>query len=434
MPSTIVSLLGPSFPAIAEAINNDGDFKASANGVNVQFAINSADGDDLVVVSVDKGVASLSQGSGEATAFTLHARAEDWKSFFQTNLVRPYQSYWGMLRILGAENGVKMSGDVASFGRYCRLWRIALDRARDIVTGNQIQSTDYIPPEEMEDDSIIGRYIWVDLPVWGRSKIFYESAGSGPRDILLLHTAGADSRQNHSLMNNKQLQRRCTMYAFDLPAHGRSLPGNKQSQHGFVNSEEPYVEAIGAVIRKLKLKSPIVSGASMAGQVCIAVAMRAKELGVGGVIPLEGCDHIPFNPPIYEMAPDGNESVLNPERVCGMIAPTAPEYYKRLIWWIYSSQGVGIFPGDLKFYFNGWDGRSRLGSIDTSICPVYMLTGEYDYSCTAETSEATAKKISGAKFEKMKGLGHFPNTEHPDAFLPYFLRALDFIAEQHKSK
>ena len=62
--------------------------------------------------------------------------------------------------------------------------------------------------------------------------------------------------------------------------------------------------------------------------------------------------------------------------------------------------------------------------IDTSRCPVVMLTGEYDYSCTPEASRATAAKIPGAEFREMKGLGHFPMTENPEAFLEYLRPAL----------
>jgi len=68
-----------------------------------------------------------------------------------------------------------------------------------------------------------------------------------------------------------------------------------------------------------------------------------------------------------------------------------------------------------------------MGQIDTKICPVYFLTGEYDYSCTPQTSRATAAKIQGALFEEMQGLGHFPMSEDPEKFLPYFNKALEHI-------
>lgn len=87
------------------------------------------------------------------------------------------------------------------------------------------------------------------------------------------------------------------------------------------------------------------------------------------------------------------------------------------------------------FYFGGWDGRSRMKDIDTKYnltrihynaqltpirkCPVYMLTGEYDWSNTPAMSQATCDKISGAKHQAMKGLGHFPATENPKVFVKY---------------
>ena len=84
--------------------------------------------------------------------------------------------------------------------------------------------------------------------------------------------------------------------------------------------------------------------------------------------------------------------------------------------------------GDLYFYSIDGDVSASLGEIDTAKCPVYMLTGEYDYSCTPEASEATAAKIKDAKLTIMKGLGHFPMSEDPDRFTAYLYPVLDEIA------
>jgi pimeloyl-ACP methyl ester carboxylesterase len=48
-----------------------------------------------------------------------------------------------------------------------------------------------------------------------------------------------------------------------------------------------------------------------------------------------------------------------------------------------------------------------------------MLTGEYDYSCTVELSEATAAKIPGVQFQAMQDIGHFPFAENPKRFAEY---------------
>ncbi len=111
------------------------------------------------------------------------------------------------------------------------------------------------------------------------------------------------------------------------------------------------------------------------------------------------------------------------------MAPTSPLVNKQLVWHTYSAQAYSIFHGDLDFYFGGWDGRGRVESIDTRKCPVYMLTGEYDWSNTPAMSEATANKIPGAKFKSMSGLGHFPATENPKKFVGYLLEAIEHIQE-----
>lgn len=432
--SKIQELLERHFSNIQERVNNDPNFTASATGVRCTFAIVSSENPQAsVIVGIDQQRVVFSIDAAHAGTFGIQARPEDWDAFFAETLVRPYQSYWGVLRVLGHNKGISVLGDQQSFGQHARLWRIILDRARDAVHGKQGTATREQPPEGeiTDEDAVTGKYIWIEMSEFGHVKLFYEFAGSGEQDLLFLHTAGSDSRQYHSLMNNKDLQKRCTMYAFDLPAHGRSSIPSRMSPQGFSLNEDSYLEAIGKVIKRLNLRNTIVCGASMAGHVCLAAAIKAVELDVHGSIPCEGCEHLAFTQPIYEIK-GSDISLLDPERVCGMCSPTSPEYYKDQIWWQYSSQGYGIFSGDLKFYFKGWDGRGRIERIDTGYCPVYMLTGEYDYSCTTEASKATADKIPGAIFEAMPGLGHFPLTENPPKVLPYLLKALDHIQKSRK--
>jgi pimeloyl-ACP methyl ester carboxylesterase len=71
-----------------------------------------------------------------------------------------------------------------------------------------------------------------------------------------------------------------------------------------------------------------------------------------------------------------------------------------------------------------WDLLGREEEIDTGRCPVYLLTGEYDYACTAEESATTAAAIPGANFTRMEGIGHFPMTENYPMFREYLLPVL----------
>lgn len=462
MPGWLTRLLTPHVSDIQTRLAADVELRAylsSFLGSTICFAlrglnetgVNTGGGDVVVNIGIPAGLNAsdtvfkiyVNDSWRDARApFALAATTDHWQKFFwkKDDLTgnvtadyppRPYQSFWGMLRVIGPSGEVRLSegSDVTAFAQYARVWRRVLDVMRDVVSGRAITNEDLGVVDEPEEDSVVGRYNWVNHTEYGSVKVFHESAGVGDQIILFLHTAGSDSRQYHSLMNDKELQKKCTMYAFDLPAHGRSSLGTKQIPEAYALTEQAYIESISLVIEKLKLTrndNLILCGASMAGHVCLAAAIQARKLGVRGVIPCEGCAHLPLSQPIYEMK--GNDSaILDPERVCGMIAPMSPGYYKQQIWWQYSSQGAGLFAGDLKFYFKGWDGRGRLETIDTKYCPVYMLTGEYDYSCTTEASKATSDMIPGAAFEAMPKLGHFPLTENPKAVKPFLLKAMDHI-------
>lgn len=266
--SRIQELLESHFSSIREHVNHDPDFKASADGIRCTFAITSAENPNAsVIVGIDHGRAAFDIGPAHTGLFAIQARPEDWTNFFARELVKPYQSYWGILRVLGPDSkDIAILGDQQSFAQHARLWRIVLDRARDALRGKSIRHTIVEPPSEEFDgeDAIIGKYMWLDHSEYGKVKIFYEYAGSGPQALLFLHTAGSDARQYHSLMNNQQLQERCTMYAFDLPAHGRSNLGSKQSPQGYALTENSYLEVIGSVIERLSLRNSIVCGASIA--------------------------------------------------------------------------------------------------------------------------------------------------------------------------
>ena len=82
---------------------------------------------------------------------------------------------------------------------------------------------------------------------------------------------------------------------------------------------------------------------------------------------------------------------------------------------------------DLHFYRIDGDLRDRVGRIDTGRCPLYLLTGEYDFSCQPEDTRRTAAQIPGARVTIMKEIGHFPMSEHPAQFRRYLLPVLDEI-------
>jgi len=112
------------------------------------------------------------------------------------------------------------------------------------------------------------------------------------------------------------------------------------------------------------------------------------------------------------------------------VAPTSPDEYRWETLWHYMQGGPGIFKGDLHFYWLDGDFDDRSPQIDTSACPVYLMSGEYDCSCTPERTMATASRITGSKATIMAGMGHFPMSENPALFKTYLMPVLDEIANK----
>ncbi|HUJ73544.1 MAG TPA: alpha/beta hydrolase, partial [bacterium] len=139
--------------------------------------------------------------------------------------------------------------------------------------------------------------------------------------------------------------------------------------------------------------------------------------------------------PYYDISwlhrPDVSGEV--PAAICsGLMAPMSPSTHRWETLWHYMQGGPGVFKGDLHFYMVEGDIQEQVAAIDTRRCPVYMLTGEYDYSCSPEDSRATAARIAGAELTIMQGLGHFPMTENPERFRTYLMPVLHSILARER--
>jgi pimeloyl-ACP methyl ester carboxylesterase len=273
-----------------------------------------------------------------------------------------------------------------------------------------------------EYEPITGRY----LPVEYRGlahRVFVEEAGAGI-PLLCLHTAGADSRQYHDLLNDPGLTDRFRVIAFDMPYHGRSDPPAGWWLKKYRLTTRDYLGFIRAVWKALGLKRPVVLGCSMGGAIVLKLAARHQR-ELRGVIGLESSAYAPgrYNEFLHHPAIHGGEVCAT--YTFGLCSPSSPEVNRRRNWWYYSQSGPGVYQGDVYFYSNDWDARDEIRRIDTNVCKVALLTGEYDYSCTPAMSRAVAEAIPGCRFEVMKGMGHFPMIENYPSFRPFLLRELE---------
>lgn len=275
-------------------------------------------------------------------------------------------------------------------------------------------------------EQVTGEYVWVtvgDLP----HRIYYEQAGEGDVPLVCLHTAGADSRQWRHVLSDPAVRAEFTVYAFDLPWHGRSFPPMDDATDWrdgeYRLTTDQYADYIVAFADVLDLSDPVALGCSMGGAIVLELAYAYDDL-FRGVVGVESTAFAPKRDIGYLDDPTVNAEIVRAEWADGLQAPGSPDRFTRESWWVYSQGAPGIYTGDLYFYATDWDGREKVADIDTDACSVNLLTGEYDYSALPEDTEFVGDHIDGATVEIMDDIGHFPMVENPGRFREYLLPAL----------
>lgn len=279
----------------------------------------------------------------------------------------------------------------------------------------------------IEFEDIIGRYLNINVDDTNY-RIYVEEAGQGI-PLLCLHTAGSDGRQFRHILNDQKITKNFRVIAFDLPWHGKSNPPEGYELNDYKLTTSLYKKIIMSFCDNYKLNEPVIMGCSMGGRVVLHLALEHSNY-FKAVIALEGSDKLE---PYYDLdwlyRPDIHGGLIQSAFVSSQIAPQSPDKFRHETLWHYMQGGPGIFKGDLYFYWHDGDFDDRSGLIDTSKCPVYLLSGEYDCSCTPERTLATASRIKGAKAVIIPGIGHFPMSENPELFKSYIYPILDEILE-----
>ena len=281
-------------------------------------------------------------------------------------------------------------------------------------------------------DPVVGRYVHLEID--GRSyRVYFEEAGQGT-PLLCLHTAGSDSRQYRAILNDPEVLKKYRVIAFDLPWHGRSSPPEGWQNETYRLTTDSYMATVLAFKQALDLDRPVVMGCSIGGRAVLHLAIRHGRhfKAAIGLESHQGYD--PLMLPLikdleYLDRADVNAQEAAAATVSGLCAPMSPE---KEVWetlWQYMQGGPGAFGGDLFYYMVDGDLRNgQLRGLDTKICPLYLLTGDYDYSATVERTREVLAQVPGAKFQVMPNLGHFPMSENPDLFLSYLRPVLQEIA------
>lgn len=272
---------------------------------------------------------------------------------------------------------------------------------------------------------VTGHY--VDITVQGDElRVFFLENGSG-KPLVCQHTAGCHNHEWRYLLEDEEITRDYRVIAYDLVRHGKSDPPRNREwwKEEYTLTTDYFVEFIVKFCDALELEDPIFMGCSFGGQVALQLALRHPDR-FGGILAVEASDYSPGFYLDWWHHPHANAAQVCASGCWDLMAPQSPDR-DRWETWFYYAQGSETFKGDLYYYSVDHDLRDKLDQIDTSDCPLVLLTGEYDYLTTVDESQKTADAIEGAEMIEMKGIGHFPMSENYPVFRRYLKQGLEKI-------
>ena len=407
------------FERLPELVNGNADLVRRGRFLTATFLVTSGETHYLVRVA-DGRIDRVERGPFlmRDWRFAIRASAEAWRKFWEAVPEAGFHDVFAMAKAGHA----LVEGDLQPLMANLRYVQEILSAPRKVAAAASVPSQ--VPTGHLEP--VVGRYVHVRV-AGSSQRVYFEEAGAGI-PLVCLHTAGADNKQWRHLLNDAEIARHFRVLAFDMPRHGKSLPPVGWQNEEYRLTTDTYVETILAFCDALALDTPVVLGCSIGGKIVLHLALR-HPARFRALIGLEAAD---YQQPWYDDTswlhrPDVHGGEVSSAMMSGLIAPQSPSETRWETLWGYAQGGPGVFRGDLYFYRAEGDLRGKLDAIDTRRCPLYLLTGEYDFSCTPDDTLRTAKAIKGARVTVMKGVGHFPMSEHPAQFRTYLQTVLDEI-------
>jgi len=392
---------------------NDPELQRLIPDLNVRIGLDV--GGEKATITIRDSVVTLTFGPTHPD-ITLSASSDTWAKVLQ---VPPPATYHSFTAFQLANPDFDLSGSPLEIAKA----RPALERLFELtVRAPTIQAVKI----DRDLDQVVGRYKTVVIDGVPHD-IYYEAAGRGT-PVLFLHTAGADGRQFLPQLSDSALAASYRLIAVDLPFHGRSMPPLSWDGSPYKLTADLYLKWCTAILEQIVAEKAIVAGGSMGAAMSLVLAAERPDhlLGIVAIEP-------PFrskgrrNP--YQHNVNVHGALHNSAYVRGIMSPLSPQAERRRSSWIYAQGAPGIYPGDLAFYSDEFDGAVTAPKIDGSRTRTVLLSGDYDYSATPADGAKLAELIPGSLHLTMEGLGHFPMCEHPDYFRTYLSRALTFIRD-----
>lgn len=407
----------PTAERWAEQCAEDGEFGLAAR--HWTGGLRLVVGDDTLSLRLDGG--AVAAGEAQEGVIELSGPEDVWARFFEATPPRFHNDF---MANLATGSGLSRGGTELVYAQYYGAAMRALELLRDGASdGPSLE----VLPASGAIDSPIGRYVHIELEGHDH-RIYFEEAGQGI-PLLMQHTAGCHGSQWRHLFEVPEITDRFRLIAYDLPYHGKSVP--PVSKDWWAERYDLKGEFLRSVplrlAQALGLDRPVFMGCSVGGLVALDLAYRHPEkfrsvISVEGALKIEGSQEL-----MQELWHPQVSNEYKARLMEGLMSPTSPKPYRKETSFVYASGWPPVFLGDLYYYIEDFDLRNSASGIDTSHVDVHILSGEYDYSGTSELGREAHEVISGSTFTEMKGVGHFPMSENPAAFIGYLMPILEQI-------
>lgn len=415
---------------------NDGEFQLASRHWDGGVRLNIGD-ETLELFLVDGEQSPVNKNP--SGMIEVSGLAAVWEDVLR---IHPKRFHNDVMANISQRCGLKRQGAAVVFAQYYAAAMRAVELLRpsliDVEAGSETgpeidsETLSQIMPHDNQPqgtiDAPIGRYVHLNLEGHDH-RIYFEEAGQGI-PLLMQHTAGCHSSQWRHLFEFPEITERFRLIAYDLPCHGKSIP-----PVGVAWWDEQYLLK-GAFLRSIPVKlsealelvDPVFMGCSVGGLLALDLAHKHAEV-FRAVISVEGALKIEGKLADYgELYHPQVNNEYKGRLMEGLMAPSSPKPYRKETSFVYACGWPPAFIGDLYYYVQEYDLRKDAAEIDTNAVDVHILSGEYDYSGTSELGKAAHEAIPGSTWQDMKGVGHFPMSENPQAFRKYLLPILDRIA------
>jgi pimeloyl-ACP methyl ester carboxylesterase len=232
----------------------------------------------------------------------------------------------------------------------------------------------------------------------GEQALFYTVSRRGGPALILIHGAGGSHLHWPAALRRMP---GATVYAVDLPGHGRSEGPGREHIEDYVADIVGFMDAVG-------VSRGVLVGHSMGGAIAQMTALMAPERVAGLVLVGTGA-RLRVAPALLDGILQDARGALalitewawGPEADPAMVArgrQMMARVNPRVVW--------GDFAACDRF-----DIRERVGEITA---PTLVITGSEDRMTLPRFGQWLAERIPGARFVLVEGAGHMVMLEKPD--------------------